>query len=211
MSGKGRPRDNAQAESFKRTLKREEIYLQDYQSFSEANKPSDTSSTLSTTRNDCIRRWATVHRVRTTLGREPYFLSVCLREGRTPVWSGAGANAWLPKADYHEQAPASTARDSPAEMFASISQSAVCERLARHVFIASAYVKIAATDPGIRIALAETASLTCSVSNQAGRLRASAASSSRAPSARPQHRRRLRSESGIQRRCYEGDERGLRK
>jgi putative transposase len=36
MSGKGRPRDNAQAESFMRTLKHEEVYLQDYQTFAEA-------------------------------------------------------------------------------------------------------------------------------------------------------------------------------
>lgn len=38
MSGKGRPRDNAQAESFMRTLKHEEVYLQDYQSFLEAKQ-----------------------------------------------------------------------------------------------------------------------------------------------------------------------------
>lgn len=38
MSGKGRPRDNAQAESFMRTLKHEEVYLKDYQSFAEAER-----------------------------------------------------------------------------------------------------------------------------------------------------------------------------
>jgi putative transposase len=38
MSGKGRPRDNAQAESFMRTLKHEEVYLQDYQTFAEAKQ-----------------------------------------------------------------------------------------------------------------------------------------------------------------------------
>jgi transposase InsO family protein len=38
MSGKGRPRDNAQAESFMRTLKHEEVYLKDYQSFPEAKQ-----------------------------------------------------------------------------------------------------------------------------------------------------------------------------
>jgi transposase InsO family protein len=38
MSGKGRPRDNAQAESFMRTLKHEEVYLQDYQSIAEAKQ-----------------------------------------------------------------------------------------------------------------------------------------------------------------------------
>jgi putative transposase len=38
MSGKGRPRDNAQAESFMRTLKHEEVYLQDYQTFPEAKQ-----------------------------------------------------------------------------------------------------------------------------------------------------------------------------
>ena len=38
MSGKGRPRDNAQAESFMRTLKHEEVYLGDYQSFGEAKQ-----------------------------------------------------------------------------------------------------------------------------------------------------------------------------
>jgi transposase InsO family protein len=41
MSGKGRPRDNAQAESFMRTLKHEEVYLQDYQSFAEAQRSLD--------------------------------------------------------------------------------------------------------------------------------------------------------------------------
>lgn len=37
MSGKGKPRDNAKAESFFRTLKMEEVYLQDYESFLEAD------------------------------------------------------------------------------------------------------------------------------------------------------------------------------
>ena len=41
MSGKGRPRDNAQAESFMRTLKHEEVYLQDYQHFTEAEQAID--------------------------------------------------------------------------------------------------------------------------------------------------------------------------
>jgi putative transposase len=36
MSAKGTPRDNAQAESFMRTLKHEEVYLHDYQTFEEA-------------------------------------------------------------------------------------------------------------------------------------------------------------------------------
>ena len=36
MSGRGRPRDNAQAEAFFRTLKCEEVYLQDYQDIDEA-------------------------------------------------------------------------------------------------------------------------------------------------------------------------------
>jgi transposase InsO family protein len=36
MSAKGTPRDNAQAESFFRTLKTEEVYVQDYQSVAEA-------------------------------------------------------------------------------------------------------------------------------------------------------------------------------
>lgn len=38
MSAKGRPRDNAQAESFMRTLKHEEVYLQDYQTLAEAER-----------------------------------------------------------------------------------------------------------------------------------------------------------------------------
>ncbi len=38
MAGKGRPRDNAQAESFMRTLKHEEVYLQDYQTFQGAKQ-----------------------------------------------------------------------------------------------------------------------------------------------------------------------------
>lgn len=41
MSAKGRPRDNAQAESFMRTLKYEEVYLQDYQTFTEAERCLD--------------------------------------------------------------------------------------------------------------------------------------------------------------------------
>lgn len=36
MSAKGKPRDNAKAESFFKTLKAEEVYLQDYQSLDEA-------------------------------------------------------------------------------------------------------------------------------------------------------------------------------
>lgn len=36
MSAKGNPYDNAKAESFFKTLKREEVYLQDYQTFAEA-------------------------------------------------------------------------------------------------------------------------------------------------------------------------------
>lgn len=36
MSAKGTPRDNAQAERFMRTLKQEEVYLHDYQTFEEA-------------------------------------------------------------------------------------------------------------------------------------------------------------------------------
>jgi putative transposase len=36
MAAKGTPRENSQAESFFRTLKHEEVYLQDYQSFREA-------------------------------------------------------------------------------------------------------------------------------------------------------------------------------
>jgi transposase InsO family protein len=38
MSAKGKPRDNAKAESFFKTLKAEEVYLQDYQSFGEAKE-----------------------------------------------------------------------------------------------------------------------------------------------------------------------------
>lgn len=36
MSAKGNPYDNAKAESFFKTLKREEVYLKDYQTFAEA-------------------------------------------------------------------------------------------------------------------------------------------------------------------------------
>ena len=36
MSRKGTPRDNAQAESFFKTLKVEEVYLQEYRTFEEA-------------------------------------------------------------------------------------------------------------------------------------------------------------------------------
>jgi len=36
MSGKGNPYDNAKAESFFKTLKRKELYLKDYRTYSEA-------------------------------------------------------------------------------------------------------------------------------------------------------------------------------
>jgi transposase InsO family protein len=36
MSAKGNPYDNAKAESFFKTLKREEVYLKDYQTLAEA-------------------------------------------------------------------------------------------------------------------------------------------------------------------------------
>ena len=38
MSAKGNPYDNARAESFFKTLKREEVYLQQYQTFAEAEQ-----------------------------------------------------------------------------------------------------------------------------------------------------------------------------
>ncbi|MBI3911844.1 MAG: IS3 family transposase [Armatimonadetes bacterium] len=38
MSAKGTPRENAQAESFFRTLKHEEVYLQDYQTYAEVEQ-----------------------------------------------------------------------------------------------------------------------------------------------------------------------------
>lgn len=38
MSAKGTPRDNAQAERFMRTLKQEEVYLQEYQDFEESRQ-----------------------------------------------------------------------------------------------------------------------------------------------------------------------------
>jgi transposase InsO family protein len=41
MSAKGNPYDNAKAESFFKTLKREEVYLQDYQTFAEAEANLD--------------------------------------------------------------------------------------------------------------------------------------------------------------------------
>lgn len=41
MTARGTPRQNAQAESFFRTLKHEEVYLQDYESFEEAEQSID--------------------------------------------------------------------------------------------------------------------------------------------------------------------------
>ena len=38
MSAKGNPYDNARAERFFKTLKREEVYLQQYQTFAEAEQ-----------------------------------------------------------------------------------------------------------------------------------------------------------------------------
>ena len=40
MSAKGNPYDNAQAESFFKTLKREEVYLQEYRTFTKAETNS---------------------------------------------------------------------------------------------------------------------------------------------------------------------------
>ena len=60
MSRKGCPRDNAQAESFFRTLKVEEVYLQEYDSFAQASACiSQFTLGTCTTRSGCIRRWAT--------------------------------------------------------------------------------------------------------------------------------------------------------
>jgi transposase InsO family protein len=41
MSARGKPRENAKAESFFKTLKVEEVYLQDYNSFEEAKSRLD--------------------------------------------------------------------------------------------------------------------------------------------------------------------------
>jgi transposase InsO family protein len=58
MSATGNPYDNAKAESFFKTLKREEVYLKDYQTFAEAEANLGQFSTMSTTPSGFIQAWA---------------------------------------------------------------------------------------------------------------------------------------------------------
>jgi putative transposase len=60
MSRKGNPYDNAFAESFIKTLKVEEVYLNEYGTFEDAyEKTSGISLRRFTIRRDCIRHWIT--------------------------------------------------------------------------------------------------------------------------------------------------------
>jgi transposase InsO family protein len=59
MSGRGRPRDNAQAESFMRTLNRRRCISELTRAFQKPSKGSDALSILSTTRSVFIHRWGT--------------------------------------------------------------------------------------------------------------------------------------------------------
>ncbi len=60
MSRRGNPYDNAYAESFIKTLKYEEVYLNDYETLAEASASIDRSSRMSITRSACTRRSATL-------------------------------------------------------------------------------------------------------------------------------------------------------
>ena len=57
MSRKGNPYDNAFAESFIKTLKVEEVYLNEYGTLEDAYETSGISLRRFTTRRDCIRHW----------------------------------------------------------------------------------------------------------------------------------------------------------
>ena len=59
MGRRGNPYDNAQAESFMKTLKVEAVYLTDYETFADVTADLPPSSTTSTTRDGYIPRSAT--------------------------------------------------------------------------------------------------------------------------------------------------------
>ena len=61
MSAVGNPYDNAKAESFFKTLKQEEVYLKQYQTFEEANPTLDSLLRMCIIQNDSIRVWAMCH------------------------------------------------------------------------------------------------------------------------------------------------------
>jgi transposase InsO family protein len=59
MSRPGNPYDNAQCESFMKTLKYEEVYRNEYRDLTEARAQIGVFLERSTTKNVCTRRWAT--------------------------------------------------------------------------------------------------------------------------------------------------------
>ena len=62
MSRLATPYDNAQAESFMKTLKYEEVYRTEYRDLEEAKVLIGSFWRKSTTSSACIRRWAIVRR-----------------------------------------------------------------------------------------------------------------------------------------------------
>ena len=62
MSRAATPYDNAQAESFIKTLKYEEVYRTEYHNLQEAKASMESSWRKSTTRSACILRLAIVRR-----------------------------------------------------------------------------------------------------------------------------------------------------
>ena len=62
MSRRGNPYDNAQAESFIKTLKYEEVYRNEYLDFADAGDALASSSRASITRNACTPPWAICRR-----------------------------------------------------------------------------------------------------------------------------------------------------
>jgi hypothetical protein len=71
MSRLATPYDNAQAESFMKTPKYEEVYRTEYRDLEEARLRSSSFWRKSTTSSACIRRWAIVRRWSSNAAYDP--------------------------------------------------------------------------------------------------------------------------------------------